>query len=97
MRERFEAGVDATLGAQIERASVQDGRVQLRLRMRDGTHRDVTTDHVVAATGYWPDIDRLEFLSEPLRRSLRTHTDMPVVSRSFETSVPGCIWSGHRR
>ena len=94
MRRRFEAGVDATLGAQIERASVQDGHVQLRLRMRDGTHRDVTTDHVVAATGYWPDIDRLDFLSEPLRRSLRTHTDMPVVSRSFETSVSGLYLVG---
>ena len=94
MRERFEAGVDATLGARIERASVQDGHVQLRLRVRDGTHRDVTTDHVVAATGYWPDVDRLEFLSEPLRRSLRTHTDMPVVSRSFETSVSGLYLVG---
>ena len=94
MRERFEAGVDATFGAQIERASVQDGRVQLRIRMRDGTHRDVTTDHVVAATGYWPDIDRLDFLSEPLRRSLRTHADMPIVSRSFETSVSGLYLVG---
>jgi thioredoxin reductase len=94
MRKRFEAGVDATLGAKIERASVQDGHVQLRLRMRDGTHRDVRTDHVVAATGYWPDIHRLDFLSEPLRSSLRTHTDMPVVSRSFETSVPGLYLVG---
>ena len=94
MRKRFEAGVDATLGAQIERASVQDGHVQLRLRMRDGTHRDVRTDHVVAATGDRPEIDRLDFLSEPLRRALRTHTHMPVVSRSFETSVPGLYLVG---
>jgi thioredoxin reductase len=94
MRKRFEAGVEATLGAQIECASVQDGHVQLRLRMRDGTRRDVRTHHVVAATGYWPDIDRLDFLSAPLRSSLRTHTDMPVVSRSFETSVPGLYLVG---
>jgi len=94
MRERFEAGVDATLGTQIEHASVEDGRVVLRLRMHDGERTELTTDHVVAATGYWPDIDRLAFLSEPLRESLRTHTDMPVVSRSFETSVPGLYLVG---
>jgi cation diffusion facilitator CzcD-associated flavoprotein CzcO len=94
MRERFEAGVDATLGAQIERATVENGRVLLLLRMQDGTHSEVTTDHVVAATGYWPDVDRLDFLSETLRTTLRTHLDMPVVSRSFETSVPGLYLVG---
>ena len=97
MRERFEAGVDATLGAQIERASVEYGRVVLRLRMHDGAHTELTTDHVVAATGYWPDIDRLDFLSEPLRGSLRTHTDMPSCLGASKRRSPGCIWSGHQR
>jgi cation diffusion facilitator CzcD-associated flavoprotein CzcO len=94
MRERFEAGVDTVLGAQIERAGVENGRVVLHLRLQDGTRSEVTTDHVVAATGYWPDIDRLGFLSASLRSSLRTHTHMPVVSRSFETSVPGLYLVG---
>ncbi len=94
MKERFETAVTVTLGAQIERASVDDGRVLLVLRMEDGTHAEVTTDHVVAATGYWPEVDRLGFLSEPLRRSLRTHANMPVVSRSFESSVPGLYLVG---
>ncbi len=94
MRERFETGVPVTLGAEIERATIQDGRVLLALRLGDGTHTEVMTDHVVAATGYWPDVDRLEFLSEPLRRSLRTHADMPVVSRSFESSVSGLYLVG---
>jgi cation diffusion facilitator CzcD-associated flavoprotein CzcO len=89
MRERFEAGVDAKLGTEIERASVEDGRVLLHLRSRDGAHTEVRTDHVVAATGYWPDVDRLDFLSRPLRAALRTHSGMPVVSRSFESSVSG--------
>lgn len=94
MRERFETGVPVTLGAQIERATVDEGRVRLVLRMQDGTHAEVTTDHVVAATGYWPDVERLEFLSERLRNTLRTHANMPVVSRSFETSVPGLYLVG---
>jgi len=94
MKERFEAGVDVTLGAQIEHASPRDGRVLLRLRRQDGTQAEVTTDHVVAATGYWPLVDRLAVLGEPLRSSLREHAGMPVVSRSFETSVPGLYLVG---
>jgi cation diffusion facilitator CzcD-associated flavoprotein CzcO len=89
MRERFERGVTVALGTTIERATAHEGRVELLLRSADGTRHEVTTDHVVAATGYWPDLDRLQYLGESVRGALRAHADMPVVSRTFETSVPG--------
>jgi thioredoxin reductase len=89
MKERFEAGVTVTLGAEIKSATTEDGKVSLVIRMADGTRGDVVTDHVVAATGYRPEVGRLEFLSEDLRGALRAHEGMPVVSGSFETSVPG--------
>ena len=94
MKDRFEAGVAVNLGAHIERAAEDDSRVRLMFRMADGTRREIVTDHVVAATGYWPDVDRLEFLSDGLRDSLRTHVGIPIVSRRFETSVAGLYFVG---
>lgn len=94
MKDRFEAGVAVALGESIERASEENGRVRLTLRRADGSQREVLTDHVIAATGYWPDIDRLRFIGEGLRSAIRTHARMPVVSRSFESSVDGLYFVG---
>lgn len=94
MKGRLEAGVTVALGETVERATEDDGRVRLFLRRVDGTSREVVTDHVIAATGYWPDVHRLRFLSENLRGSVRTHVGMPVLSGSFESSVPGLYFVG---
>jgi thioredoxin reductase len=94
MRERFEAGVAVALGENIEQAVEDNGRVRLVLRTSDGTRREVVTDHVIAATGYSPDVQRLGFLSDGLRASIRTHARMPVVSTGFESSVPGLYFVG---
>ena len=56
--------------------------------------REVLTDHVIAATGYYPDISSVDFFSENLRSSIRTHAQMPVVSAKFESSVPGLYFVG---
>jgi thioredoxin reductase len=94
MKARFEAGVAVTAGTTIEKATADNGRVRLVLRGRDGTREEVLTDHVIAATGYSPDVSRLHFLSESLRKSIRTHNRMPVVSGSSESSVPGLYFVG---
>ena len=94
MRDRFEAGVAVAVGETIERASEEDGRVRLVLRSQDGDMREVLTDHVIAATGYYPDISSVDFFSENLRSSIRTHAQMPVVSAKFESSVPGLYFVG---
>lgn len=94
MKARLEAGVSVALGESIDRAGEEDGRVRLVLRAADGTRREVLTDHVVAATGYLPDVDRLRFLSDGLRAAIRTHAGMPVLSGSFESSVPGLYFVG---
>ena len=90
MKARFDAGVRTHLGRSITAAREVDGRVELSL----SGGRTVTTDHIVAATGYYPDLARLEFLSDDLRRSVRTHARMPMVSRWFESSVPGLHFVG---
>jgi thioredoxin reductase len=94
MKTRLDAGVAVALGETIELAGEEDGRVRLVLRSADGTRREVLTDHVIAATGYSPDIDRLDFLSDRLRGSILTHSGMPVLSGHFESSVKGLYFVG---
>jgi thioredoxin reductase len=94
MKARLEADVSVRLGTSVERASEEGGRVRLVLRSADGTQSEVLTDHVVAATGYSPDVRRLDFLSDGLRSEIRTHAGMPVLSGRFESSVPGLYFVG---
>ncbi len=86
--------VPLLLGCSIERAEVQDGKAILHLRAKDGSRRDISADHIIAATGYKPDLDRLAFLSEEIRSSLKTLDRAPVLSPSFESSLPGLYFAG---
>jgi thioredoxin reductase len=94
MKARLEAATTTVLGASIDSVVAEEGRVRLILRKTDGTKHEILTDHVVAATGYAPDVSRLTFLSESLRASVKTHARMPVLSGSFESSVPGLYFVG---
>jgi thioredoxin reductase len=94
MKARLEAATTIVLGATIRSAVAEQGRVRLVLRKADGSTQELVTDHVVAATGYAPDVSRLGFLSEGLRTSVRTHSRMPVLSGTFESSVRGLYFVG---
>ena len=69
-------------------------RVRIHFRGRGGTCHDIATDHVIAATGYRPDIRRLQFLSEPLRTRLRRASGAPALSSLFESSQAGLYFLG---
>ena len=62
------------------------------LRLDDGSQRVV--DHVLLGTGYRVDIRRYSFLSPGLAGSIRCARGFPVLSRNFETSVPGLHFLG---
>ncbi|BBY59664.1 hypothetical protein MSAR_28000 [Mycolicibacterium sarraceniae] len=94
MKARFEAGVGVTVVDRIEQAHPERGKVRLVLAMRDGRRREMTVDHVIAAAGYYPRVSSVDFLSEELRSSIRTHAEMPVLSAKFESSVPGLYFVG---
>jgi len=89
MRERLIGKLPVRLGWDIERADFAKGRVELRLRNRRGETQVIAADHVVAATGFRVDIERLAFLDPNLRRRIRTVGGAPVLSRDYETSAPG--------
>lgn len=85
--------VPLLVGATITQASVQNGRVNLRLDGVEGK-REVSSDHVIAATGYKVDVRKIGFLSSDIISALRTVEDAPALSSSFESSVPGLYFVG---
>ncbi len=93
-RDMVVGKVPLVLGFSIERAEVQNGKAILHLRGRDGSRRDVSADHIIAATGYKPDMDRLAFLSAEIRSNLKLLDRAPVLTPSFESSEPGLYFAG---
>ena len=86
--------VPCLLGHEVLGADVQDGKVRLRMRAADGSEKEVLTEHVIAATGYKPDLNRLAFLSDEIRSKIEVLKGAPVLSKSFESSVPGIYFAG---
>ena len=94
IRERVAGKFPMYLGATVESASVNGGKVHLRLSQKEGNNRRMIADHLIAATGYKVSVSTLSFLAEPLRRQIRTVEDAPILSRGFETSVKGLYMVG---
>ena len=69
-------------------------RVHLNVRSADGASREIVTEHIIAATGYKVDLDRLKFLNSEIRSKVKTINGSPVLSSSFESSVPGLYFAG---
>jgi thioredoxin reductase len=89
MKERLAGKAPLLLGRQIEQVDVVRGRVQMHVLSPDGTIEIVRADHVVAATGYRTNLERLRFLAPELRYRIRVAGGAPVLSSDYETSVPG--------
>lgn len=94
MRDKVMGRVPLVLGHRIEGADVQNGKVSLKLRSLDGTPREVTTGFVIAATGYKPRIDRLNFLAPDIASKIKNINNTPVLNSHFESSVPGLYFIG---
>jgi lysine/ornithine N-monooxygenase len=98
LRDRLR-DVPITLGRSIGGVSAGDGTVTLELAPVAGTNGNtrptsVTASHVIAATGYRVDLDRLQFLDGELRRSIRLSGPAPALSSHFESSVRGLYFVG---
>ena len=72
LRPRVEGKFPVLPGHAVTSATTQDGRVRLTVTGPGGSSRELTADHVIAATGYRTDLGRLQFLPEALRSKVRT-------------------------
>ena len=93
-KEKVIGKLPVLLGHTPLRADDQGGRVRLQLRAADGGEREIVTDHIVAATGYKVDLGRLRFLSSEIRSNVKVVDGTPVLSTTFESSVPGLYFVG---
>jgi thioredoxin reductase len=94
IRDKVVGKVSLHLGCTPQGAKVQDGRVHLDVRSSDGGEREIVTEHVIAATGYKVDLERLKFLNPEIRSKIRTLNGAPVLSSNFESSVTGLYFGG---
>lgn len=86
--------VPLMLGCTPERAEIEGDHVRLQVRAADGTQHIIEADHIICATGYRADVNRLRFLNPELRSKLKTLEGSPVLSAHFESSVPGLFFVG---
>lgn len=94
VRERVEK-LPNILGARIAGTREVGASVSLDLVSADGTRLDLTVDHVIAATGYHLDVDRMNILSPDIRQHLARLDGGPELSAKFESSVPGLYFAGY--
>ena len=86
--------VPLLLGHTPEQADIRDGKVHLQLRAQDGTQREILVDHIIAATGYKVNLERLNFISSEIRSKLKTVESTPILASTCESSVPGLYFVG---
>ena len=81
------------LGHTLEGAREEGGRAVLITR-KEGERHEIAADHIIAATGFRPDLRRLAFLDDALREQIAHLEHTPRLSDRFETSVPGLYVMG---
>jgi thioredoxin reductase len=94
LKDRVVGHVPILLGHSVRSCEVRGGRAILRLYDHDGRSSDLETDHVIAATGYQFQLQRLPFLTEDLKSHLRHEQQLPILSANFESSMPGLYFAG---
>jgi hypothetical protein len=88
------------LRARLQDVPVSEGRSILEAR-RDGDRVALTLDngtrhfdHVLLATGYRTDVDKMNILEPRMRKRIARHGTLPVLSSGFESSVKGLHFVG---
>lgn len=94
LRDRVDGRIEIRVGSRITAATKTNGKVHLQLTSTSGSSV-LLADHVIAATGFKVDIDRLDYLDPHLKREIaREASGIPALSNTFETSVPGLYFVG---
>jgi thioredoxin reductase len=94
IRDKVVGKVPLHLGCTPQDARVKEGKVHLSILSADGTKREIATEHIIAATGYRVNLERLKFLNPEIRSQLKTVGGSPVLSPTFESSMPGLYFAG---
>ena len=93
-KEQVVGKVGFQLGASISTAKVRDGRVALELLNSTGSRNTIEVDHVIAATGYKPDLKRMAFLDPSIISAIQCVDTTPALSPNFESTVDNLYFIG---
>ena len=93
-KDEINGHVALHLGRSLNKVVAQGDRVRLHLSGPDGAREELLVDHVIAGTGYRPDLKRVAFISSELRKEIASVAETPVLSSQFESSVPGLFFVG---
>jgi cation diffusion facilitator CzcD-associated flavoprotein CzcO len=94
LRERVEGKFEIKVHTSVVHASSDGERVTLRVREQGVGEYEVQADHVIAATGYEVDVDRIDFIPSNLASQIERYDRAPKLSVNFESSVPGLYFIG---
>jgi thioredoxin reductase len=94
LRERADGKFPVQTRTSLLEATVIDDKLVLRVREQGGAEYAIAADHVIAGTGYRPDIDRLAFINPDVAKHIRLWDRSPKLSRHFESSMPGLYFIG---
>ncbi|MFY9932592.1 MAG: NAD(P)-binding domain-containing protein [Streptosporangiaceae bacterium] len=93
LRGRVEGEFPLLTGHSVRSARADGEGIRITLA-GSGGEREVTADHLIAATGYRPDLRRLRFIGESLRPAIRTVAGTPAVDKDYQSSIPGLYFAG---
>jgi FAD-dependent urate hydroxylase len=93
LRGRVE-GKFPVLTGQAVRSALADGEGVRITLAGPGGERELAAEHLIAATGYRPDVRRLQFIGDSLRPAIRTVDGSPAVDKHYQSSVPGLYFAG---
>jgi thioredoxin reductase len=94
IRDKVIGKVKLHLACAPQDAKVQSDGVHLTVRAADGKEQEIVTEHIIAATGYRVNLERLKFLNPDIRSKISVVSGSPVLSSRFESSVPGLYFVG---
>jgi hypothetical protein len=94
LKDRVLGHMPFLLGHSVQGAAARSGKAVLQLKSLQGECRELVTDHVIAGTGYRFRLASLPFLSESCLAQLRAVNETPVLSSSFESTLPGLYFTG---
>ena len=94
IKDRIDGLVPIMTRTAVHAAERWGDRVRLRLRQEESDERTIEVDHVIAGTGYVPNVDRLAYLDEGIRTRLRRVELGPALSMNFESSLTGAYFLG---
>lgn len=89
MREKVMGQFPMLLGQELVGSRYREGLVELDIADAKGTEQRLYCHHVIAATGYNPELVRLPFLSAFVRAHIAQVQGTAILSSKFETSVEG--------